>query len=102
MTKKNNGCRTWPGLAQRVLPERANVGCDAGGQETRCHLSEDGQYYILNGEKKWATSGALSGLFTVMAKQKITDRRPQGNGQGHGAGVYARHARDRYFPKEPE
>ena len=50
-----------------------NVGCDAGGQETRCELSECGEYYILNGEKKWATSGALSGLFTVMAKQAIVD-----------------------------
>jgi alkylation response protein AidB-like acyl-CoA dehydrogenase len=50
-----------------------NVGCDAGGQETRCELSADGTHYILNGEKKWATSGALSGLFTVMAKQKLTD-----------------------------
>ncbi len=52
-----------------------NVGCDAGGQETRCVLSEDGTHYILNGEKKWATSGALSGLFTVMAKHRITDPR---------------------------
>jgi alkylation response protein AidB-like acyl-CoA dehydrogenase len=51
-----------------------NVGCDAGGQETTCRLSEDGQFYILNGEKKWATSGALSAIFTVMAKQKITDK----------------------------
>ncbi len=50
-----------------------NVGCDAGGQETRCELSADGSHYILNGEKKWATSGALSGLFTVMAKQKMAD-----------------------------
>ncbi|MCP4794956.1 MAG: acyl-CoA dehydrogenase, partial [Phycisphaeraceae bacterium] len=50
-----------------------NVGCDAGGQETRCELSEDGTHYILNGEKKWATSGALSGLFTVMAKHRIVD-----------------------------
>ncbi|MCP4834086.1 MAG: acyl-CoA dehydrogenase, partial [Phycisphaera sp.] len=50
-----------------------NVGCDAGGQETRCEVSEDGEHFILNGEKKWATSGALSGLFTVMAKQRITD-----------------------------
>ncbi|HET6248875.1 MAG TPA: acyl-CoA dehydrogenase family protein [Tepidisphaeraceae bacterium] len=50
-----------------------NVGCDAGGQETRCELSADGQYYILNGEKKWTTSGALSGLFTVMAKQELID-----------------------------
>jgi acyl-CoA dehydrogenase family member 9 len=50
-----------------------NVGCDAGGQETRCELSPCGEYYIVNGEKKWATSGALSGLFTVMAKQRIKD-----------------------------
>jgi len=50
-----------------------NVGCDAGGQQTRCELTEDGEYYILNGEKKWATSGAMSGLFTVMANQRVTD-----------------------------
>ncbi|MHC4908539.1 MAG: acyl-CoA dehydrogenase family protein [Planctomycetota bacterium] len=49
------------------------VGCDAGGQETRAHLSEDGSHYILNGEKKWATSAALAGLFTVMCKQMVTD-----------------------------
>lgn len=50
-----------------------NVGCDASGQETRCQLSDDGEHYVLNGEKKWATSGAISGLFTVMAKQKMPD-----------------------------
>lgn len=52
-----------------------NVGCDAGGQETRCEKSADGTHYILNGEKKWATSGALSQIFTVMAKQRVTDPR---------------------------
>ena len=52
-----------------------NVGCDAGGQETWCELSEDGSHYIINGEKKWATSGALAGFFTVMAKQEIKDPR---------------------------
>ncbi|MFO0827769.1 MAG: acyl-CoA dehydrogenase family protein [Phycisphaerales bacterium] len=51
-----------------------NVGCDAGAQETRCELSADGTHYILNGEKKWATSGAMAGLFTVMAKQKVKDK----------------------------
>ncbi len=50
-----------------------NVGCDAGGQETRCEKSEDGSHYILNGEKKWATSGALAGVFTVMSKQQVLD-----------------------------
>ena len=48
-----------------------DVGCDAGGQHTRCELSPDGEHYILNGEKKWSTSGALSGLFTVMALSLI-------------------------------
>ncbi|HEX4125489.1 MAG TPA: acyl-CoA dehydrogenase family protein, partial [Tepidisphaeraceae bacterium] len=50
-----------------------NVGCDAGGQETRCTLSDDGTHYLLNGEKKWTTSGAFSQIFTVMAKQKLVD-----------------------------
>lgn len=49
------------------------VGSDAAGQETRCEKSKDGSYYILNGEKKWSTSGALSGMFTVMAKQRVAD-----------------------------
>lgn len=50
-----------------------NVGCDAGGQETTCQLTEDGQHYIINGEKKWATSAALAGLFTVMCTQELPD-----------------------------
>ncbi len=48
-----------------------NVGSDAAGQETRCVLSEDGSHYVLNGEKKWSTSGALSGILTVMANQRV-------------------------------
>lgn len=50
-----------------------NVGCDAGGQETTIELSEDGEHFVINGEKKWATSGAISGLFTVMGKQTMPD-----------------------------
>ncbi len=50
-----------------------NVGSDAAGQETRCVWSEEEQCYILNGEKKWITSGALAGLFTVMARQQMPD-----------------------------
>ncbi|MBT4583454.1 MAG: acyl-CoA dehydrogenase [Phycisphaerae bacterium] len=50
-----------------------NVGCDAQGQETTCELTECGKYYIINGEKKWATSAAQSCMFTVMAKYKMTD-----------------------------
>ncbi|MGH7131207.1 MAG: acyl-CoA dehydrogenase family protein, partial [Phycisphaerales bacterium] len=50
-----------------------NVGCDAGGQETNFTKTEDGEFYIINGEKKWATSGAISGLFTVMCRQNQPD-----------------------------
>ncbi|HYE02233.1 MAG TPA: acyl-CoA dehydrogenase family protein [Phycisphaerales bacterium] len=76
-----------PEQKQRWLPHLAkdwlsafclsepNVGCDAGGQETRCHFDEAAQCYVLDGEKKWATSGALSALFTVMARQKVRDPR---------------------------
>lgn len=49
------------------------VGSDAAGQETTCVFDEATQEYVLNGEKKWSTSGALAGLFTVLAKQQITD-----------------------------
>jgi alkylation response protein AidB-like acyl-CoA dehydrogenase len=48
-----------------------NVGCDAGGQET--HFVRDGEDYLVYGEKKWATSGAISGLFTVMCREKTPD-----------------------------
>ncbi|MFG0273745.1 MAG: acyl-CoA dehydrogenase family protein [Phycisphaerales bacterium] len=71
--------RWLPALAKDTLSafclSEPDVGCDAGGQQTHCELSDDGEHYILNGEKKWATSGALSGVFTVMAKQKIVDPR---------------------------
>ena len=49
------------------------VGSDAAGQETRCEWDEEAQCYVLNGEKKWSTSGALAGMFTVMAKQPMPD-----------------------------
>ncbi|MDG1837749.1 MAG: acyl-CoA dehydrogenase family protein [Phycisphaerales bacterium] len=66
-----------PRISQNMLSafclSEPNVGCDAGGQETRCELTEDGEHYILNGEKKWATSAAMSGMFTVMAKQRLVD-----------------------------
>ncbi len=69
--------RWLPGMASKWVSafclSEPNVGSDAGGQETRCQLSEDGEHYIINGEKKWATSGALAGLFTVVSKQKMVD-----------------------------
>ncbi|MDG2291878.1 MAG: acyl-CoA dehydrogenase family protein [Phycisphaerales bacterium] len=69
---------TWlPRMASSMLSafclSEPNVGCDAGGQETWCTESDCGKYYIINGEKKWATSGALSGMFTTMCKHEMVD-----------------------------
>ena len=69
---------TWlPIIANKSLSafclSEPNVGCDAQGQDTTCELSECGKYYVINGEKKWATSAAQSCMFTVMAKYKMTD-----------------------------
>jgi acyl-CoA dehydrogenase family member 9 len=52
-----------------------SVGSDAAGQQTTCEWREDEGVYILNGEKKWSTSGALAGLYTVMANQIVTDKK---------------------------
>ncbi|MEX1055744.1 MAG: acyl-CoA dehydrogenase family protein, partial [Rhodothermales bacterium] len=49
-----------------------NAGSDAAGQETYCVKTDDGDF-VINGEKKWSTSGSISALFTVMAKQKVVD-----------------------------
>lgn len=49
------------------------VGSDAAGQETTIRWDEAEGVYVLNGEKKWSTSGALAGLFTVLGKQQVTD-----------------------------
>jgi alkylation response protein AidB-like acyl-CoA dehydrogenase len=70
---------------QRWLPQLAthwlsafclsepDVGCDAAGQRTLCIPSVDGSHFIVNGEKKWSTSGALAQVLTVMARQTTTD-----------------------------
>ena len=71
--------RFLPGVAREYLSgfclSEPQVGSDAAGQETRCEWVEKEQCYILNGEKKWTTSGAMAGLFTVLAKQPIKNER---------------------------
>jgi alkylation response protein AidB-like acyl-CoA dehydrogenase len=43
-------------------------GSDALGAKTTAILSEDGKYYILNGQKCWITNGGFADIFTVFAK----------------------------------
>src|SRR5881396_3352650 len=46
----------------------ASSGSDALNCRARAELSEDGQHYILNGQKMWITNGGFADLFTVFAK----------------------------------
>lgn len=44
------------------------AGSDANSGKTKAVLSEDGQHYILNGQKMWITNGGFADIFTVFAK----------------------------------
>ncbi|MFM7682905.1 MAG: acyl-CoA dehydrogenase family protein, partial [Bacteroidota bacterium] len=43
-------------------------GSDANSGKTKAVLSEDGNNYILNGQKMWITNGGFADLLTVFAK----------------------------------
>lgn len=43
-------------------------GSDANAAKTKAVLSEDGKYYILNGQKMWITNGGFADVMTVFAK----------------------------------
>jgi alkylation response protein AidB-like acyl-CoA dehydrogenase len=45
-----------------------HVGSDPAGLETSARLSEDGKYWILNGEKLWCTNGTVAEVMLVMAR----------------------------------
>ncbi len=43
-------------------------GSDALAAKTRADLTEDGQHYILNGQKMWITNAGFADIFIVFAK----------------------------------
>ncbi|MEM1294848.1 MAG: acyl-CoA dehydrogenase family protein [Verrucomicrobiota bacterium] len=45
-----------------------DVGSDPAKMKTSAILSEDGQSYIINGEKLWCTNGVKAGMIIVMAR----------------------------------
>jgi len=62
-----------PGLASGALKAsyaltEPSAGSDANSGKTKATLSEDGKYYILNGQKMWITNAGFADLFTVFAK----------------------------------
>jgi alkylation response protein AidB-like acyl-CoA dehydrogenase len=55
----------WTGAYGLTEP---NSGSDALGAKTSARLSEDGKYYLLNGQKCWITNGGFADIYTVFAK----------------------------------
>ena len=55
----------WKGAYGLTEP---NSGSDALGAKTTATLSEDGKYYLLNGQKCWITNGGFADVYTVFAK----------------------------------
>jgi alkylation response protein AidB-like acyl-CoA dehydrogenase len=55
----------WKGAYGLTEP---NSGSDALGAKTIARLSDDGQYYLLNGQKCWITNGGFADVYTVFAK----------------------------------
>ncbi len=47
------------------------AGSDAGNVQTQAVPSPDGKGYILNGEKRYITNGAISQVLTVMARTPV-------------------------------
>lgn len=43
-------------------------GSDALGAKTTAKLTEDGKFYLLNGQKSWITNSGFADVFTVFAK----------------------------------
>src|SRR6478735_2455814 len=55
----------WKGAYGLTEP---NSGSDALGAKTTARLSDDGRYYLLNGQKCWITNGGFADVYTVFAK----------------------------------
>ncbi|MBL0272802.1 MAG: acyl-CoA dehydrogenase family protein [Chitinophagaceae bacterium] len=55
----------WAGAYGLTEP---NSGSDALSAKTSAKLSDDGKYYILNGQKCWITNGGFAQVYTIFAK----------------------------------
>jgi alkylation response protein AidB-like acyl-CoA dehydrogenase len=94
----------WAGAYGLTEP---NSGSDALGAKTTAKLSEDGKYYILNGQKCWITNGGFAQVYTVFAKIDgdkfsafIVDRGTEGFTQGpeeHKMGIKGSSTVQLYF-----
>lgn len=94
----------WKGAYGLTEP---NSGSDALSAKTTAVLSEDGKYYLLNGQKCWITNGGFADVYTVFAKIDgdkfsafIVDRNTEGFTQGaeeHKMGIKGSSTVQLYF-----
>jgi len=94
----------WAGAYGLTEP---NSGSDALGAKTTAKLSDDGKYYLLNGQKCWITNGGFAQVYTVFAKIDgdkfsafIVDRGTEGFTQGpeeHKMGIKGSSTVQLYF-----
>jgi alkylation response protein AidB-like acyl-CoA dehydrogenase len=70
--------RYFPRLAKGAVSAfaltEADVGSDPARLSTTAELTEDGDAYILNGEKLWITNGTIADLYVVMARNPETNK----------------------------
>jgi alkylation response protein AidB-like acyl-CoA dehydrogenase len=57
-------------LAAFALTE-PEAGSDAGNVQTEARPSADGSHYVLNGQKRYITNGAIAQVLTVMARTPV-------------------------------
>ncbi len=59
-------------LAAFALTE-PGAGSDAAGIQTKAQLSDDGDHYVVNGNKIWISNGEYADIFTVFARTTGAD-----------------------------
>jgi alkylation response protein AidB-like acyl-CoA dehydrogenase len=54
-----------------ALTTEPEAGSDAANVQTKAEPTPDGKGYLLNGQKRWITNGAISQVLTVMARTPV-------------------------------
>ena len=75
--------RFFPRIAKGAITAFAltevNAGSDPANMTTEATPTEDGKYFLLNGEKLWCTNGTRADLYVVMARtpDRMVDGKPK-------------------------
>ena len=85
--------RQWiPGLASGQLKgcyclTEPSAGSDANNGKTTAKLTEDGKYYLINGQKMWITNGGFADVMIVFAKIDDDENLTAFIVDGHAEGI---------------